>query len=131
MNRETYEKIVETQLQKCEDVLLMKSREYATDDDMLHNFNVAAELKGETPQQALAGFMAKHTVSVYDMCQAPDGKFTMEKWDEKITDHINYLILLKAVVHQSVWDGEHIHQPTITGGVFTPSVFTRNIDTTP
>lgn len=41
--------------------------------------------------------MAKHTVSIYDMARSDDS-FSLEKWDEKITDHINYLILLRAVV---------------------------------
>lgn len=41
--------------------------------------------------------MAKHTVSIYDMARSEE-TFPLEKWDEKITDHINYLILLRAVV---------------------------------
>ena len=41
--------------------------------------------------------MAKHTTSVYDMVES--GKpYSLELWDEKITDHINYLILLRAAL---------------------------------
>ena len=36
----------------------------------LHNFKVAASLQGIYPEQALAGMMAKHTVSIYDMCHS-------------------------------------------------------------
>jgi hypothetical protein len=61
--------------------------------------NLDWKLKGETPEQALAGMMAKHTVSIYDMCC--DGlSHPIEMWDEKITDHINYLILLKTLVEE-------------------------------
>lgn len=41
--------------------------------------------------------MAKHTVSIYDMSRANEA-FPLELWDEKITDHINYLILLRALL---------------------------------
>jgi hypothetical protein len=79
-------------------VLITKAREYAT-EDRLHNFKVAAALQGCTPAQALAGMMAKHTVSVYDM--ARNGReYPQALWDEKITDSINYLLLLAAVVRE-------------------------------
>jgi hypothetical protein len=39
----------------------------------------------------------KHTVSIFAMIKS--GKpFPEEKWDEKITDHIVWLILLKAAL---------------------------------
>jgi hypothetical protein len=96
MTQEKFNEIIVEQLTNCEKVLCNKAREYAT-EDRLHNFKVAAELQGLTPRQALAGMMAKHTVSVYDMCMA-ECEFSPSMWDEKITDHINYLLLLKAVV---------------------------------
>lgn len=77
---------------------IVKAKEYAT-DDRLHNFKVAAELENCTPRQALAGMMAKHTVSIYDMCRS-DVKFSDDQWNEKITDHINYLLLLRAIVEE-------------------------------
>ena len=95
MNNADFEKILERQMHQCEEVLINKAREYAT-EDRLHNFKVAAGLQGITPQQALAGMMCKHTVSIYDMCRA--GEYDITVWDEKITDHINYLLLLKALV---------------------------------
>jgi hypothetical protein len=48
---------------------------------------------------ALAGMMAKHTVSVYDMIGT--GKvYPMELWEEKIKDSINDLFLLWALLHE-------------------------------
>ena len=43
--------------------------------------------------------MAKHTVSVYDMCESGE-QYPVELWQEKITDSINYLLLLNAMVRE-------------------------------
>lgn len=102
MNSEWFEKVVKEQIKTCEDVLIGKAKEYATDDDRLHNFKNAAGMMSCDPKEALAGMMAKHTISVYDMCRS--GKdYPIELWNEKITDHINYLLLLKAVVEEDHW----------------------------
>jgi len=93
---EVFAEIFEAQIDACKRKLLEKAQEYAT-EDRLHNFKLAAALERETYNQALAGMMAKHTVSIYDMC-ASQMCFPIAIWDEKITDHINYLILLKALV---------------------------------
>ena len=98
MKTEQFEIIVQEQIARCTSVLIDKAKEYAT-ADKLHNFKVAAQLQGITPRQALAGMMAKHTVSIYDMCVSHDD-FSTDMWNEKITDHINYLLLLRAVVEE-------------------------------
>ncbi|MBQ2897989.1 MAG: hypothetical protein IJE46_06710 [Clostridia bacterium] len=84
---------------KCKEVLGVKASEYAT-SDRLHNFKVAAVLQQESPIKALGGMMAKHTVSVYDLIKAENRgeDVSIELWDEKIGDHINYLLLLWAAV---------------------------------
>ena len=50
---------------------------------------------------------SKHVVSLYDMCYSTLLHFDMEQWDEKITDCINYLILLKALVKEEQAYGSH------------------------
>lgn len=97
MNSEWFESVVKDQIKTCEDVLIDKAKEYSDDSDRLHNFKNAAGMMGCDTKEALSGMMAKHTISVYDMCR--NGKdYPIELWNEKITDHINYLLLLKAVV---------------------------------
>lgn len=87
------------QMEYCMDLLGIKGKEYDADSsDRLHAFKTAAVLQGCTPKQALAGMLAKHTVSIFDMCA--EGEHTLEKWTEKITDSINYLLLLKAMVKE-------------------------------
>ena len=85
MNTEDFNKIIHEQIDRCENTLCKKADEYAT-DDRLHNFKVAAGLQDCLPTTALAGMMAKHTVSVYDMIRGlEEGKsYPLELWDEKI-----------------------------------------------
>ena len=98
MTATEFERIFEEQVERSRIVLVNKASEYAT-EDRLHNFKVAAALEGKTPEQALAGMMAKHTVSVYDMAESGLA-YPIDLWQEKITDHINYLFLLNAIVRE-------------------------------
>ena len=101
MNTERFNEVLGSTINRCMDVLGVKSNEYAT-EDRLHNFKVAAELQNCTPITALAGMMAKHTVSVYDLIQRQEQGIAISKemWEEKIGDSINYLILLSALVEE-------------------------------
>jgi len=103
MQHKDFERVLDQQIKMCQDVLVVKSGSYSTESDKLHNFKVAADIQGCTIPQAVAGMMVKHTVSIYDMC-ASDKGFDMEIWDEKITDHLNYLFLLKAAVLEEAYD---------------------------
>lgn len=98
MTTEEFNKVIDKQIDLCKDILCVKAEEYAT-QDRLHNFKNAAGMMSADPKEALAGMMAKHTISVYDMCRS--GKnYPIELWEEKVTDHINYLLLLKALVEE-------------------------------
>lgn len=97
MNTEKFVEVVKDQYLRCCDVLIGKSEEYASDSERLHNFIAAGGMMGCDPKEALAGMMAKHTISIYDMCRS-GAIYPMDLWLEKITDHINYLFLLRAVI---------------------------------
>lgn len=94
---------IREQLSVCQQILDRKKVEYATDEDRLHNFRVAAAMTGETMAEALAGMMVKHTTSIYDLIRdsAKGMHIGLATWEEKITDHINYLLLLKAIVDEN------------------------------
>lgn len=97
MNNADFNEVVNDQLEYCYRLLCKKGEEYDSDtSDRFHSFKVAAALLGVTPQQALAGMLAKHTVSIFDMIRVGSSDLTM--WTEKITDHINYLLLLKGLI---------------------------------
>ena len=99
MTYQRFEEIVTQELDYCKTLLTSKGKEYSLTDDRLACFKKAAQLQGETTKQALCGMLAKHVVSVYDMCMADDN-FSMERWTEKVTDSINYLLLLLAAVEE-------------------------------
>lgn len=96
MKCETFSQIIDNQIKQCLRILNSKGEKYAP-DDKLHNFRVAAELEHCTMEQALAGMMAKHTISIYDMI-ASGQYYEREEWNEKISDHINYLLILAAIL---------------------------------
>ena len=100
MNNEMFNKVTEERVKMCIDVMCKKSDEYATDNDKLHNFKVAGALQGCSDVKALGGMMCKHTVSVYDLINDFEhGKnISIDLWNEKIGDSINYLLLLNAMV---------------------------------
>src|SRR3990170_6357899 len=100
MERKAFDALVEERIKKIRSVLEGKGKEYATDEDSLHNFKRAAELLDSTPEEALLGMLAKHLVSVIDIVKdrtylppvlhtSPQVAFDMI--DEKIGDSINYL----------------------------------------
>ena len=99
--------VFDEQVRLCADTLQKKTKEYTGDDtDRLGAFKAAAALQHTTPQRALAGMMAKHIISIYDMCFSDRKTFELAVWEEKITDSLNYLFLLKAVIKE-----ELEHQP--------------------
>ena len=107
MNNQRFNEVVEQQLNYCKTLLLSKGREYSPEEmtkDRLHQFKVAATVQSCNPKEALVGMMIKHTISIFDMCH--EESIGLEKWEEKITDHINYLLLLKAVVEEEI-DEKH------------------------
>jgi len=98
ITEEQFTKTLVQQLSRSVYILSQKQEEYST-EDLLHNFRVAAALEGVSLKEACAGFMAKHTVSIFDMCKSKK-IFSQGQWDEKITDHINYLLLLRCIVEE-------------------------------
>lgn len=105
MNLATFDKIVIDQLNRSEALLTSKGQEYAEDADAdngvdrLEHFKKAAALQSQTPAQATFGMLTKHLVSLSDMVGSRRA-YPMEKWDEKISDSINYLLILRAVVEE-------------------------------
>ncbi len=101
MTHEAFNKVVKDQLKRCESMLVGKGEEYAPDKtvDRLAHFKKAAVIIEGTSKEALLGMLAKHLVSLSDMIT--DGKqYPVERWDEKISDSINYLLLLRALVEE-------------------------------
>ena len=108
MDTPEFEEYIREALDRAMVTLFAKADAYTDPDgDRLRNFKVAAELQHTTPVKALAGMMAKHTVSVYDLIDKSDEEWIDWKtWYEKIGDSINYLLLLSALIHEVDDEGE-------------------------
>lgn len=100
MTHDEFQNILEDQITRLRDILDVKGDEYST-EDQLHNFIVAGQLQGCSPKEALVGMMTKHIVSVYDMTRSNE-ELIFARWDEKITDAIAYLVLLRAAVLEEI-----------------------------
>lgn len=105
MIQKEFNNIVTKEIEHCKDILISKGAEYApgaikgTAADRLAHFRKTAVLMDSTPKAALMGMLSKHLVSVSDMCVG-DRKYTAKQWDEKITDSICYLLILRALAEE-------------------------------
>jgi len=99
MNNEKFSNAVTAQMKRSRDVLIDKGKEYGNNADRLAHFRKAAALQDTTEQDALYGMLSKHLVSVAEMCGTGDVQdYPKSLWDEKITDSINYFLILAAIV---------------------------------
>lgn len=98
MTEKEFQEVLQQRLKKIEQTLGQKAKEYATDMDKLHNFNVGARLTGQTRERVLWGFALKHYISFLDILDNLDnGKLPTEAMvDEKIGDLCCYLVLVEA-----------------------------------
>ena len=100
MNQNEFQETVEEQIKRCKNTLLEKGAEYDCEtSDRLRSFKRGAVILNMTPKQVLTGYLNKHIISIYDMCSI-DRKYPVEQWSEKITDAINYLLLLSALIEE-------------------------------
>lgn len=100
MDNKEFEKIVDEQLKYCKELLIDKSKEYDFGEDRLYSFKAAGKLLKSSPEEALIGYWTKHVMSIIDMSKCAEN-FDYEKWTEKITDCINYMLLLKGIIFES------------------------------
>lgn len=99
MNLNRFEEAVKKHIAKIDYLLLAKAKEYATNEDRLHNFNKAAGITGECREKALFGFALKHLVSVMDIIDEHNksGELpTQAILDEKFGDLGAYIAILYA-----------------------------------
>lgn len=107
MKHDTFIESVNTTLTHCCNLLLSKGQEYNSEVDRLAAFKQAAALERTTPQRALFGMLAKHLVSIQNMCDTEITDYSEERWQEKIGDAINYMLLLKGLVDEELKEVKH------------------------
>lgn len=111
MTKSEFDRVLSRRLGKIERVLGIKAEEYSSAEDRLHNFKRGAAMLQITPEAHCIYLMSKHLISILDMVdnvtQRPPNVCAWEKWDEKVGDAINYLVLLEALVWERLdqpWD---------------------------
>ncbi len=112
MTDKDFNNIVSNRLEQCRNTLTTKNKEYSSDVCRLHNFKTAARIDNETPEQALWGMYKKHLVSVIDLKNAPDTA-TLELIHEKITDTVNYMLLLEGLLVERIANNAEAINPHI------------------
>ena len=97
ITREELNRIFEEVINNSRDVMFSKNREYSRDTNALDNFDTSSEEAGITPLQAWAVFFRKHLNSI--LTYVREGKsYSNEDISERITDCINYLVILQALI---------------------------------
>jgi hypothetical protein len=105
MKQEDFDKLVDTIFSDLKTILSSKAKQYAGDQDRLDQFKRATVFTNLPAHRNLAGLMVKHTTSVYDMLQALNlTDYPISLWEEKIYDHINYLLLLMGLIEDAYKD---------------------------
>ena len=91
---------VQSTLQKIQQLLLVKGKEYRRSSNPYHNFEIGSQISGEIPEKVLQGFLLKHLVSYQDMLNdiEQDKLPKIELVEEKFNDIILYYIIQKAQI---------------------------------
>lgn len=98
MKQTEYSKAIKEQCEYSIELLDSKSQEYAeNNEDRLIHFKKAASLMGTNQKQAIFSMLSKHIISISEMIASGE-TYTLDRWTEKISDAINYLLILKAAV---------------------------------
>lgn len=105
MIQKEFNDVIVRQTERCKSILITKGAEYApkatknSNADRLAHFKKAAVVMNTTPRAALMGMLSKQLISISDMC-TDDKDYPKEQWEEKITDSINYFLILRALVEE-------------------------------
>jgi hypothetical protein len=99
MTPEKFNYVVDKVVDRCKEILCDREKQYS-DEDRISNFKKAAQVRGLSPEEILMGFKVKHEVALGDYVKKlSSGEQVPVEWIvEKITDIINYHILLYALI---------------------------------
>ncbi len=100
MDNVRFEELANELLSIAEKIRTIKVKEYKGTEDRLIAFRRAGALIGEDAITALTGIMSKHTISIYDMISDDPCSHSLNQWEEKLCDQINYLLLLYAAIRE-------------------------------
>lgn len=108
MNKETFDKYRNNLLRKAADKRREKEKEYFSTEDSLASFRRVASFRGAPTPSTIMDLGSKSLESISSMVNnefyppkpLSDEIPTLEQWDEKFVDAINYLLKLYASVRE-------------------------------
>jgi hypothetical protein len=103
MDIKEFSGLARNRFDKCYDMVTKsKHKEYSRRGDKLHNFKEAGKINDCSPESALWGMVVKQVVSVKDLIADIEAGKTpsMIMVEEKISDVINYMVLLEALISE-------------------------------
>lgn len=108
MDKETFNKYYQNLLRKASAKRTEKEIEYFSTEDVLRSFRAIANFRGTTTPVTIMDLSARALVSISGMVNnrftldepLEDERPTLEQWDEKFIDALNYLIKLYASIRE-------------------------------
>lgn len=97
MNNTEFSNEIYNSYKRSVKVLQEKEEEYSSEGNRLSQFYEVSELADCYPCEALIGMAAKHFTSIMHMVKDPHS-YSLDQWDEKLTDLRNYTFLLDALL---------------------------------
>ncbi len=107
MNKETFERYKNHLLKKAAKIRSAKEGEYFSESDLLGNFRKIAEFRETSLPETIMTLGSKHLQSISEMVNHSsqdshliEDQPTIDEWDEKFVDSINYLLKLYAAIRE-------------------------------
>lgn len=98
MDARTFNAIVERRFEACGEMLGMKGADYTDGKDRLYNFKSVGGLCNTPALMVWLIYFLKHIYAIISFCVK--GKVESEPIQGRITDAINYLVLLEGLVEE-------------------------------
>ena len=90
-----FQSFISRRLKRCIETLTMKRKEYTDEVNPFINFECGAKTIGEVPEKVMFYYMLKHFESFKDIV-LNQRDVSKEVWDEKVSDLINYILIIDA-----------------------------------
>lgn len=107
MNRKDFEAHFKEVFDRTEKILIKKSDEYATSENVFHNFDEGTKISLHKTNVAVGWeYNCKHLQSIKDIIQEIEDnnleRITPELINEKMGDAIIYFILIEGMIKQKI-----------------------------
>ena len=90
-----FQSFISRRLKRCIETLTMKRKEYTDEVNPFINFECGAKTIDEVPDRIMFYYMLKHFESFKDIV-LNQKKVSRETWDEKVSDLMNYILIIDA-----------------------------------